>query len=317
RRQAGDQPCRERALRRAGVRRTCHRLRTDPLRQMADLPGRHGGIRPSRALQGTGHADGHCRGTHDAGLWKEAAVDLRVPAQDLGGVRRHQAPGRSGRDPAGRGALARAVRRGFLGRAGEDAGRQGPPAGSGERVLAVSSEVLRRLEIEEQRDLPQVEDQTAHQRRDARGLRQAGDRSRGQVRSHPAQGRASGVIASCSRALQSLHVEVNGAPWFAALGEPLTDNVRALAADYGGTDGVTYVRSWREAEDFLKSSATSLEWWDHEEDLRKRLLAEAEAKYPGQSLWTALTDLTTEAGDLVHGKAAAAAASLGGAQPAS
>jgi len=125
------------------------------------------------------------------------------------------------------------------------------------------------------------------------------------------------VIASCSRALQSLHVEVNGAPWFAALGEPLTDNVRALAADYGGTDGVTYVRSWREAEDFLKSSATSLEWWDHEEDLRKRLLAEAEAKYPGQALWTALTDLTTEAGDLVHGKAAAAAASLGGAQPAS
>ena len=38
-----------------------------------------------------GDADGHRRGAHDAGRRQEAAVDLRVPAQDLGGVRRHQA----------------------------------------------------------------------------------------------------------------------------------------------------------------------------------------------------------------------------------
>jgi hypothetical protein len=36
----------------------------------------------------------------------EAALDLRVPAQDLGGIRRHQAVGRPGRDPAGRGTPA-------------------------------------------------------------------------------------------------------------------------------------------------------------------------------------------------------------------
>ena len=135
----------QRALRRAGVRRAGHRLCADALRQVADLPRRDGGIRPSRALQAARHPDGHSRGAHDAGRRQEAAVDLRVPAQDLGGVRRHQAAGRSRRDPAGRGpaalhlpsaaqsgardhaggALPRAVRRGFLGRAGQDAGRQG------------------------------------------------------------------------------------------------------------------------------------------------------------------------------------------------
>ena len=43
----------------------------------------------------------------------------------------------------------------------------------------------------------------------------------------------------------------------------------------------------------------------------------AEARYPERALWTALTELTTEAGELVHGKAATAAARMGGAAPAS
>ena len=89
------------------------------------------------------------------GSRQAAAVDLRVPAQDLGGVRRHQAAGRPGRDPAGRGpaalhlpsaaqprahhhaggALPRAVRRGLHRRADQDAGRQGHAAGGDRRYF--------------------------------------------------------------------------------------------------------------------------------------------------------------------------------------
>ena len=74
--------------------------------------------------------------------------------------------------------------------------------------------------------------------------------------------------------------------------------------------------SWPAAEAFLKSPAT-LDWWDREDALRKRLLARAGAQHPERALWMALGELTTEAGDLVHGKAATAATRMGGAAPAS
>jgi hypothetical protein len=106
--------------------------------------------------------------------------------------------------------------------------------------------------------------------------------------------------------LGPLRAEVYAASWFAALGEPLTEGDRVDAKAYAGTEGVALVTSWREAEDFLKSAEASLDWWNREEDERKALLARAEAQYPKRALWTALTELTTEAGDLVHGKAAMA-----------
>jgi hypothetical protein len=117
--------------------------------------------------------------------------------------------------------------------------------------------------------------------------------------------------------LGSLKAEVRAASWFAALGEPLTEGDRADARDYVGSDEVGVVESWPEAEAFLKSSDASLDLWNREEALRKALLAQAEARYPERALWTALTELTTEAGDLVHGKAASAAARMGNAAPAS
>ncbi len=121
--------------------------------------------------------------------------------------------------------------------------------------------------------------------------------------------------------LGKLRGEVRAASWFAALGEPLTDGELAEAAAYAGTNDVALMRSWRETEDFLKSPTTSLDWWHREESLRKELLSKAKARYPEHAVWTSLTDLTTEAGDLVHGKAAAAAVRFGegpgGAQPAS
>ena len=113
-----------------------------------------------------------------------------------------------------------------------------------------------------------------------------------------------------------LRTEVRAASWFAALGEPLTDGDRAEAKTYAGTDAVELVTSWLDAERLLKSPAT-LDWWEREETLRKDLLARAEAQHPERAFWTALTELTTEAGDLVHGKAATAAARMGGAAPAS
>ena len=114
-----------------------------------------------------------------------------------------------------------------------------------------------------------------------------------------------------------LRGEVRAASWFAALGEPLTDGDRADARAYAGTDDVTLIRGWREAEVFLKAPDTSLDWWDREETQRKEFLAKAQARYPERALWASLSELTTEAGDLVHGKAAAAATRMGNAQPAS
>ena len=116
--------------------------------------------------------------------------------------------------------------------------------------------------------------------------------------------------------IASLLAEVRAASWFAALGEPLTDGDRADALAYAGTQEVELVASWPDAEAFLKSPAT-LGWWNREEALRKDLLARAEARHPERALWTSLTELTTEAGELVHGKAATVAARMGGAAPAS
>jgi hypothetical protein len=116
--------------------------------------------------------------------------------------------------------------------------------------------------------------------------------------------------------LGPLRTEVRSASWFAALGESVTEGDRADAMAYAGTDDVELVASWPEAERFLKSPAT-LGWWEREEILRKELLARAEMQHPERAFWTSLTELTTEAGDLVHGKAATAAARMSGVAPAS
>ena len=117
--------------------------------------------------------------------------------------------------------------------------------------------------------------------------------------------------------LGPLRAEVRTAAWFAALGEPMTDGDLADARAYAGLRDIAGVTSWPEAEAFLKSADASLALWDRDEGLRRKLLAEAEARYPERALWTSLSELTTEAGDLVHGKAATAAARMGGAAAAS
>jgi len=122
--------------------------------------------------------------------------------------------------------------------------------------------------------------------------------------------------------LEQVWAELRGAAWFAALGEPLTGadvsqgKAYASSLDQGALE-VAPASDWPNAERILKSPQWSTAWWDREEATRRTLLARAEARYPERALWTALTELTTEAGDLVHGKAATAAARMGGAAPAS
>ncbi|MBS0224626.1 MAG: hypothetical protein JSR91_28235 [Proteobacteria bacterium] len=129
------------------------------------------------------------------------------------------------------------------------------------------------------------------------------------------------VVSLPHALLDLLLAEVKTASWFAALGEPLTEGDRADACTYVDALGfapieIGQAHDWPEAERLLQQPDSS-DWWDREEALRKALLVEAETRYPERALWTALTELTTETGDLVHGKAATAAARMGRAAPAS
>jgi hypothetical protein len=122
--------------------------------------------------------------------------------------------------------------------------------------------------------------------------------------------------------LDQVKAELRAAAWFAALGEPLTDGDRADAEGYARALGLGALvlgqaSDWPEAERVLKAPDWSPIWWDREETQRRRLLVEAEARYPERALWTALTELTTELGDVVHGRAGVAAARMAGAAKAS
>ena len=129
------------------------------------------------------------------------------------------------------------------------------------------------------------------------------------------------VVPLPNAPLEALRSDVIAASWFAALGEPLTEGDRTDARTYVDTLGfgpieIDLARDWPEAERLLQQPDSS-GWWDREDALRRTLLAEAEGRYSERVLWTALTELTTDAGELVHGKAATAAARMGHAAPAS
>ncbi len=132
----------------------------------------------------------------------------------------------------------------------------------------------------------------------------------------------SAVVVLPQALLEQVKAELRAAAWFAALGEPLTDGDRADADAYARALGLgplllRQARDWPDAERVMKAPDWSPTWWDREEAQRRRLLAEAEARYPERALWAALTELTTELGDTVHGKAGVAASRMGGAAKAS
>ena len=122
--------------------------------------------------------------------------------------------------------------------------------------------------------------------------------------------------------LDRLRAEAHAASWFAALGEPLVEGDLADAAAYAGALdlgalSIGLAQDWPEAERLLKSPDWSPVWWDREEALRRTLLRQADALLGERDLWTALTELTTDVGEFVHGKAATAAARMGDAAKAS
>lgn len=130
------------------------------------------------------------------------------------------------------------------------------------------------------------------------------------------------VVALPRVVLEQVKAELRTAAWFAALGEPLTDGDRADADSYAkalglGTLVLGQARDWPEAERVLKAPDWSPTWWDREEAERRRLVADAGVRYPERALWAQLTELTTEAGDVVHGRAGIAAARMGDAAKAS
>jgi hypothetical protein len=119
-----------------------------------------------------------------------------------------------------------------------------------------------------------------------------------------------------------LAMEARRAAWFAALGETPTGQDLSQARSYAdglalGPLDLAFVGDWPAAEATMKSPDWSTAWWDREETLRRSLLAQAQSQYLERALWTALTELTTGTGDLVHGMAAAAAMRMGGAAAAS
>lgn len=130
------------------------------------------------------------------------------------------------------------------------------------------------------------------------------------------------LVALPRALLDGLAAEARSAAWFANLGEPPSDEDRAEAKSYAerlalGPLELACVRDWPAAETTMKAPDWTTAWWDREEALRRSLLAKAGERFPERVLWAGLTELTTEVGDFVHAKAAAAAGRMGGAATAS
>jgi hypothetical protein len=110
------------------------------------------------------------------------------------------------------------------------------------------------------------------------------------------------------------------ASWFSVIGETLTPTENADAASYlaylGLADVATNeIASWGDAEACIKASDWNSGWWDAEDDLRLTLLERAEERLGKFAVLEALTGLTEQVSDVVHGAAAVAAARGGIADP--
>lgn len=110
------------------------------------------------------------------------------------------------------------------------------------------------------------------------------------------------------------------ASWFSVIGETLTPPEHTDAASYlaylGLRDVATReIHSWRDAEDCIKATDWNSGWWDAEDRLRLDLLARAEKQFGKPATLSALTGISEQVSDTVHGAAAVAAARGGIADP--
>lgn len=117
-------------------------------------------------------------------------------------------------------------------------------------------------------------------------------------------------------AVDRLMREIGAASWFAALGERLVPSEIAdaqawlVGLGFAGFP-VAAVGSFAEAERSLRLPAGEADWWAREETLRRQLLGDG-----ADGLVAAASEATLAASAIAHGEAAAAAARLGGADPA-
>jgi hypothetical protein len=113
---------------------------------------------------------------------------------------------------------------------------------------------------------------------------------------------------------------IAGASWFAAVGDPLTAAEHGEAQSYAqalklGALHVATARDWHDAARIAQDALWSRAWWDAEELQRQALTLSAERAFGRHPVMTALSTVMSTAGDLVHGKAAVAAARAGIADP--
>jgi hypothetical protein len=121
-------------------------------------------------------------------------------------------------------------------------------------------------------------------------------------------------------ALAEFSSRLGAASWFSVIGETLTAAEHADVASYmmslGLTDMATSeIASWSDAEACIKATDWNSGWWDAEDRLRLNLLERAEQHFGKTVLLEALTVLSEQVSDVVHGAAAVAATRDGIADP--
>ena len=117
-------------------------------------------------------------------------------------------------------------------------------------------------------------------------------------------------------ALAEFADRLGAASWFSVIGEALSPAEHADAAGYIMSLGLNNVEaseisSWGDAEACIKATDWDSGWWDAEERLRHSLLERAQECYGEAVMLQALTDISEQVSDTVHGAAAVAAARSG------
>jgi hypothetical protein len=114
-------------------------------------------------------------------------------------------------------------------------------------------------------------------------------------------------------ALAEFADRLGAASWFSVIGEVLTPAEHADAAGYVMSLGLKEVETseisaWRDAEACIKATDWDSRWWDAEERLRQELLERAQERHGEAVMLEALTEISEQVSDTVHGAAAVAAA---------
>ena len=121
--------------------------------------------------------------------------------------------------------------------------------------------------------------------------------------------------------LDEIRDAIATASWFAAVGEAWTAADLSEAEGYAdalqlGTLGIAAVHGWHDAARIIQDTGWSHAWWDAEERRRQDAMRTAERLLDRHAVLSMLSSVMAQSGDLVHGKAALAAARAGVADPA-